>query len=122
MRTFVGVVLSLVLLAAPCSADVIGSRSKRNAAPEKARIVRQMEQLGVHPEQARQTASDLTARDLEYFASNPGRVVLAGQETKSDGGFFAGEASIRWYELVGGLLFLGGVGAFIAYEAIEGRK
>ncbi|GEM_PF-5816830 len=116
------VALSLLLVAAPCSADVIGSRPKRAPTRDRVQVARHLERLGIHPGQARSETAGLSARDLEYFASHPGRIVLAGAQDKSDSGFFAGESSIRWYEIVGGIVALGGVIAFVTWKLIDARN
>lgn len=114
-----GPILALLLLAAPCAADVIGSRPGGNASRERTQVVRRLESLGLHPVQARSEASELSARDLEYFAAQPARIALAGaQEGGGQGELLSGSSTVLWYEIVGGVLMLGG-GAFLIWNAFR---
>lgn len=115
----IGPILALLLLAAPCAADVIGSRPGGDASRDRARVVQRLENLGLHPGQARAQAAELSARDLEYFAAQPSRIALAGaQEGGGQGELFSGSSTVLWYEVVGGILMLGG-GAFLIWNAFR---
>jgi hypothetical protein len=122
MRKSVAVVLSFLMLAAPACADVIGSRPGGNAKKERAQVQGQLEKLGVHPEAAKRKVSNLSADDVEFFASNPGTIMLAGaQEGGGQGEFFSGSSHVRWYEFVGGAALLVGtiVGVVVAVNNNE---
>ena len=117
-----GTLLSLLMLAAPCRADVIGSRSGGSATRNRAAVERQLQGLGVHPQQARREAAELSARDVAYFAADPGRIVLAGAAQDRKGDMFSGDTSARWYEIVGGVLLAGIVIGVIVFAATQARK
>ncbi|MBI2901932.1 MAG: hypothetical protein HYY17_17255 [Planctomycetes bacterium] len=117
-----GTLLSLLMVVSPCAADVIGSRPAGSAPRDREKVERQLENLGVHPRQARQEAADLSARDLAYFAGNPGRIALAGTAQDRKGDMFSGDTSARWYEIVGGIVFGAIVLGVIVFAAVQARK
>lgn len=99
MRKSVAAVLSFLMIATPAFADVMGSRRSARAEKDRAVVVKKLESLGVHPEEAKREAAEMSSRDLEFFASSPKRLVMAGaQEGGGQGEFFSGSAEVHWYE------------------------
>ena len=92
-------VVTFLLAALPCMADVIPTRRvERNAAAEQ-KVKARLEQLGVSSQEALRQVNDLSPQDAAYFAQNPERVQMAG--------------SLYWYEWIGGLAFAVVIGAII---------
>jgi len=84
-------VVTFLLAALPCLADVIPTRRiERNPAAEQ-KVKARLEQLGVPGPEALRQVNDLSPQDTAYFAQNPDRVQMAG--------------SLYWYEWLGGLVF-----------------
>ncbi|MBI3854479.1 MAG: hypothetical protein HY293_02180 [Planctomycetes bacterium] len=84
-------VVTLLVAALPCLADVIPTRRiERNPAAEQ-KVKARLEQLGVPSQEALRQVNDLTPQDTAYFAQNPDRVQAA--------------AGLYWYEWLGGLAF-----------------
>jgi hypothetical protein len=92
-------VVTFLLAALPCLADVIPPRRvERNAAAEQ-KVKARLEQLGVPSQEALRQVNDLSPQDTAYFAENPERVQMA--------------AGLYWYEWLGGLAFAVIIGAII---------
>lgn len=97
-KLLLGVVTFLVA-ALPCAADVIPTRRiDRNPAAEQ-KVKARLQQLGVASQEADRQVSDLSSRDTLYFAENPERVQAA--------------AGLYWYEWLGGLAFATLIAAII---------
>ena len=92
-------VVTFLLAALPCLADVIPPpRVDRNPAAEQ-KVKARLEQLGVPSQEALRQVNDLSPQDTAYFAENPERVQMA--------------AGLYWYEWLGGLAFAVIIGAII---------
>jgi hypothetical protein len=92
-------VVTFLLAALPCLADVIPPRRiERNPAAEQ-KVKARLEQLGVPSQEALRQVNDLSPQDTAYFAENPERVQMA--------------AGLYWYEWLGGLAFAVIIGAII---------
>jgi hypothetical protein len=99
MKTLLLGVVTFLLAALPCLADVIPPRRiERNPAAEQ-KVKARLEQLGVPGPEALRQVNDLSPRDTAYFAENPERVQMAG--------------GLYWYEWIGGLAFAVVIGALI---------
>lgn len=99
MRKLLLGVVTFLVAALPCLADVIPTRRiERNAAAEQ-KVKARLEQLGVPSQEALRQVSDLTPQDTAYFAQNTDRIQAA--------------AGLYWYEWLGGLLFAVLIGAII---------
>lgn len=84
-------VVTFILAAMPCLADVIPPRRiERNPAAEQ-KVKARLEQLGVPSQEALRQVNDLSPQDTAFFAENPDRVQMA--------------AGLYWYEWLGGLAF-----------------
>jgi len=103
--------MALAIFAVPTWGDVIGSRTAKASKKSKATVTARLHALGVHPVEAQKQVRDLHSRDLEYFASDPSRIVLAGAQGQE---FFSGSSETMWYE------FVIGVGAFLLPAGIIG--
>jgi hypothetical protein len=96
-------VVTFLLAAIPCLADVIPTRRiERNPEAEQ-KVKARLEQLGVPSPEAQRQVNDLSPQDTAYFAQNPERVQVA--------------AGLYWYEWVGGLAFLTIIVALIIIRA-----
>ena len=86
-------------------ADVLPSRTGPDCTPDKSKIQTQLLQLGVPLSEASNQVDQLSARDLEYYSSDPKRVQLA-----------AGLLAEEW--AIGGILvaFVGAVAITIASQ------
>lgn len=114
MRKSIAAVLAFLMVATPAFADIIGSRRGARSGKDKAQVVKKLESIGVHPAQAQRDAAQMSSTDLEFFASNPNRIVMAGaQEGGGQGEFFSGSAEVHWYEFAIGAATLGGAIAAI---------
>src|SRR6185503_9605518 len=92
-------VVTFLLAALPCLADVIPTRRiERNPAAEQ-KVKARLEQLGVPGPEALRQVNDLSPQDTAYFAENPERVQMA--------------AGLYWYEWLGGLVFIVIIAAII---------
>lgn len=90
----------------PLSADVVPPR-KAGVDPEAERILHVLASAGTPSDSAVSSLQCLTASELEYFASDPQRVQVAGAQQD----FMSGQSINLWYESVGGAVFLAaGVG------------
>ena len=84
-------VVTFLLAALPCLADVIPTRRiERNPAAEQ-KVKARLEQLGVPAPEALRQVNDLSPQDTAYFADHPERIQMA--------------AGLYWYEWLGGLAF-----------------
>jgi len=111
--------MMLAIFVAPCWGDVIGSRTQKSPQNNQKQVAERLHQLGIHPSEARQQVSHLSAKDLAFFAGNPQRVLLAGAQ---DAGaeFLSGSTTVMWYEIVAGSGFLL-LGLIIIWYAALGR-
>ena len=99
MKKLLPGVLTFLVAALPCHADVIPTRRvERNPAAEQ-KVKARLEQLGVAPQEADRQVSELSHSDAAYFAQNPDRVQSVGH--------------LYWYEWLGGLVFAGVITAAI---------
>jgi len=89
------------LFAAPLRADVIPSR-RAESTDASQKVQGRLVQLGLTPDQAVGQAQQLTDREAAYFAQNPSRVQIAGQEP------FGGQSDNLWWEWVFGIAALAG--------------
>jgi hypothetical protein len=89
------------LFTTPIYADVIPSQypSKSEA---KEKVQSRLTEMGVKSEDARLRAQRLTEEEASFFAQNPDRVQVVGQEP------FGGQADLFWWEWVFGILALVG--------------
>jgi hypothetical protein len=92
--------------ASPLRADVIPSQYA-STSDAKSKVQARLAQMGVSEESAKLSSKRLTEEEAAYFAYNPSRVQLVGQEA------WAGQADIFWWEWLLGLAALVGVGAWI---------
>jgi hypothetical protein len=90
----------------PLYADVIPTRygSDSGAAP---RVESRLAELGVESQKAQVLARQLTDDEAAYFAFNPARLQLAGQE------MFGGQSDNFWWEWLFGTAALVGAGVAI---------
>ena len=99
MKKLLPGVLTFLVAALPCHADVIPTRRvERNPAAEQ-KVKARLEQLGVAPQEADRQVCELSHHDAAYFAENPERVQAA--------------AGLYWYEWLGGLAFATIIAAII---------
>jgi hypothetical protein len=98
--------------AAPLYADVIPTRygTDSGAAPK---VEARLSELGVDAGKARVLANQLTENEASYFAWNPARLQLAGQEN------FGGQSDNFWWEWLFGAAALVGAGVAIYFLAFE---
>lgn len=99
-------------LAAPLYADVIPTRygSDSGAAPK---VEARLSELGVDAGKARLLSNQLTDDEASYFAWNPARLQLAGQE------MWGGQSDNFWWEWLFGAAALAGAGVAIYYLAFD---
>ncbi len=91
------------LFSAPLYADVIPTR-RAEASDAAQKVQGRLVQLGLTQEQALGQAQHLTDREAAYFAQNPDRVQIAGQEP------FGGQSDNLWWEWVfGGAALIGAI-------------
>lgn len=86
---------ALLLLAAPACADVIPA-SYESGNADRSAVKTRIAELGVP------STTALAADEAAYFAANPDRIQVAGQE------IWGGQANPMWWELLFGAAFLGG--------------
>jgi len=97
------------LFSAPLYADVIPTRRAEDADASQ-KVQGRLVQLGLTQDQALGQAQQLTDREAAYFAQNPDRVQIVGQEP------FGGQSDNLWWEWVGGafaLAFAIGFGIYL---------
>ena len=99
------------LFSAPVYADVIPTRRAGDTTESSAKVESRLVQLGVSADAAKDQIGKLTDEQTHYFAANPERIQLVGQEN------WGGQSDNLWWEWVFGLAALGGVAAFIIIEA-----
>lgn len=81
---------------APLYADIIPSQyPSRSEAKEK--VQNRLTEMGVRSEDARLRTLRLTEEEASYFAENPNRVQVVGQEP------FGGQTDLFWWEWVLGI-------------------
>lgn len=72
-KTIVGLAV-FSLLASPLAADVMSSRRSAEAKKNKERVELELTKRGVDATTARAEVSEMSSRDLEYFAASPRRI------------------------------------------------
>ena len=86
-------------ISTPLYADVIPSRrAETSDAPQK--VQGRLMELGLSQDAATAQTQQLTDREATYFAQNPDRVQVAGQE------MWAGQTDLLWWEWVLGIVAL----------------
>ncbi|MBI4563687.1 MAG: hypothetical protein HY716_03210 [Planctomycetes bacterium] len=101
------VILVFAVFAAPLCADVVPAR-RIVAEAEAAQVADRLASLGVAARTAAERVESLTAAEIEFFASAPRSVQVAGAEQD----FFTGQSVNLWYESLGGAFMLAtGIGA-----------
>ena len=119
LKKGITVALMMMILVTPSWADVIGSHVRKSAQKNQKQVTDRLQQLGIHPMEAKQQVTDLSATDLAFFAGNPQRVLMAGaQDAGSE--FFSGSTTVMWYEIAAGAGFLV-LGLFVIWFASMGR-
>jgi len=100
------------LFAAPLYADVIPTRygTDSGAAPK---VEARLGELGLEAQNARTHVRQLTENEAAYFAANPARLQLAGQE------MFGGQSDNLWWEWLFGAAALGGACVLIYFVAFD---
>jgi hypothetical protein len=98
--------------AAPLYADVIPTRhgTGPGATPK---VEARLSELGVDAPKARLLSTQLTDDEAVYFAWNPARLQLAGQEN------FGGQSDNFWWEWLFGAAALVGAGTAIYFIAFD---
>ena len=100
------------LMAAPLRADVIPTEAPRDAG-SKGKIHTRLVQLGVPSAEALARAQRLTGEEARFFAQNPDRVQVVGQE------MFGGQSDIFWWEGVFGVIAITGVVVWLVSASNE---
>jgi hypothetical protein len=106
------VVVALLIVSVfsgPLYADVIPSR-RAEASDASKKVQGRLVELGLSQDAATAHAQQLTEREASYFAENPDRVQIAGQE------IWAGQTDLLWWEWVLGIAALAGAIWFGVYE------
>ena len=98
------------LFTQPLYADVIPTRRASDTTDSSKKVETRLVQLGISAESAKEQIQKLTDDQTNYFAGNPERIQLVGQEN------WGGQSDNLWWEWVFGLAALGGVAAFIIIE------
>lgn len=83
MRTVakpLAVLLSLVILASPCLADIIPTETDRTRDASAKPVHAQLSLLGVSPSEAGTIVSKLSADQIQFFADNQRASAVVGQE------------------------------------------
>jgi hypothetical protein len=84
MSRFAGALLGVALLGTSAWADVIPSRrSDETAAQAKRQVADRLQELGVGADRAVAHADGLSDREARFFAEDPNRVQVAGDEQLS---------------------------------------
>jgi len=91
-------------------ADVIPTRRAADTTESARKVEGRLLQLGVTPEAAKEQIQKLTDEQTAYFAGDPERIQLVGQEN------WGGQSDNLWWEWLFGLIALAGVTFFIIYE------
>ena len=98
------------LFTQPLYADVIPTRRASDTTQSSKKVESRLVQLGISSESAKEQIQKLTDDQTNYFAGNPERIQLVGQEN------WGGQSDNLWWEWLFGLAALGGVAAFIIIE------
>jgi hypothetical protein len=98
------------LFSQPLYADVIPTRRATDTTESSKKVESRLVQLGISAESAKEQIQKLTDDQTNYFAGNPSRIQLVGQEN------WGGQSDNLWWEWLFGLAALGGVAAFIIIE------
>ena len=110
----VGRLLVAVAIAGLCTpaayADVIPTRRAGDTTESSRKVESRLVQLGVTVEAAKEQIQKLTDDQTNYFAGNPERIQLVGQEN------WGGQSDNLWWEWLFGLAALAGVAIFIVIE------
>jgi hypothetical protein len=101
-RLLVGLLIAAVL-AGPVWADVIPTQYA-SPSGSQAKVEARLSELGFAPAEARLRAERLTDDQAAYFAHDPERLQLVGQE------MWGGQSDNLWWEWVFGIAALVGVG------------
>ncbi|HLY12457.1 MAG TPA: hypothetical protein VKW04_24350 [Planctomycetota bacterium] len=99
------------LFSQPVYADIIPTRRAGDSAESSRKVESRLVQLGVSSEAAKDQIQKLTDDQTTYFAGNPERIQLVGQEN------WGGQSDNLWWEWVFGILALVAVGGFIVWKA-----
>ena len=91
-------------------ADVIPTRRAGDTSESSRKVESRLLQLGVSPDAAKEQIQKLTDDQTHYFANNPERIQLVGQEQ------WGGQSDNLWWEWLFGIIALVGVGVLIVYE------
>ena len=91
-------------------ADIIPTRRAGDTAESSQKVESRLLQLGVSSDAAKEQIQKLTDDQTNYFAGNPERIQLVGQEN------WGGQSDNLWWEWVFGILALGAVVWFIVWE------
>jgi hypothetical protein len=91
-------------------ADIIPTRRAGDTTDSSKKVESRLLQLGVSPDSAKEQIQKLTDDQTNYFAGNPERIQLVGQEN------WGGQSDNLWWEWLFGLAALAGVAVFIIIE------
>ena len=92
-------------------ADVIPTRRAGDTTESAQKVESRLVQLGVTSDAAKEQIQKLTDDQTHYFAGNPERIQLVGQET------WGGQSDNLWWEWVFGIAALVGAVAIIMIAA-----
>jgi hypothetical protein len=98
------------LFTQPIYADVIPTRRAADTSDSAKKVETRLVQLGVSADAAKDQIQKLTDDQTIYFAGNPERIQLVGQEN------WGGQSDNLWWEWVFGLAALAAVAIFIVIE------
>ena len=98
------------LFTQPIYADVIPTRRAADTTESAKKVETRLVQLGVSADAAKDQIQKLTDDQTTYFAGNPERIQLVGQEN------WGGQSDNLWWEWVFGLAALAGVAIVIVIE------
>jgi len=99
------------LFAPTLYADVIPTRRAGDTTESAQKVENRLVQLGVSADAAREQIQKLTDDQTHYFAGNPERIQLVGQEN------WGGQSDNLWWEWVFGIAALVGAVAIILIVA-----
>lgn len=94
------------IFSAPLYADVIPSR-RSDASDAAQKVQGRLQELGLSRDAALAHSQQLTDREATFFAENPDRVQIAGQE------MWAGQTDLLWWEWVLGIAALVGPAVWV---------
>jgi hypothetical protein len=103
------------LLTHPLYADVIPTRRGGDTADSSKKVESRLVQLGVSADAARDQVKNLSDDQTRYFAADPERIQLVGQEN------WGGQSDNLWWEWLFGILALGAAAAIIVL-AVNNNK